>query len=403
MVPAGMLIEERADPPRTTDLVVIGGGVVGAATAFHAARAGLHPLIVEARPALCGLTTAASAGGFRLQLDDGEEYRLIRRSVDLFLNFEEVTGQGTYDPRVRQQGYLWLTTHQERAEQQRRLVETQRGWGLTDVEVISSDDVRRAFPFVSPEVIQARFRQGDGLLDPKALTFGLAAGSRAPIVTGRPVVGLRVDGQGVAAVETTGGAIQTRAVIVAAGPLSGKVASFAGVELPVTTVRRQKVVMPDVPEVPPHAPMTIDEDSGVHWRPAFSGAFLLFTDPATAPSPPQEVVPTDPSFAYRLLDPSSPQAVARTVPFWQRVWERGDAHWLLQAGQYTMTPDRRPLIGPTTVQGLFVNTGYSGRGVMGGPAGSSHLVDVITGRILPEANPFRLDRPLEARPHLDPL
>jgi glycine/D-amino acid oxidase-like deaminating enzyme len=75
----------------------------------------------------------------------------------------------------------------------------------------------------------------------------------------------------------------------------------------------------------------------------------------------------------------------------------------MQAGHYTMTPDRQPLIGPTSVPGLFVNTGYSGRGVMGGPAGSRILVDVLTGKLRADANPFRFDREFVERPHLDPL
>src|SRR5216117_4435504 len=110
------------DPPRNADLVVVGGGVVGAATAFHAARAGLKPLLVEARPALCTLTTPVAAGAFRLQFDDLEELTLVRESAELFLNFREATGQDEYDPRVRQQGYLWLTTDERGAERQRALV-----------------------------------------------------------------------------------------------------------------------------------------------------------------------------------------------------------------------------------------------------------------------------------------
>jgi glycine/D-amino acid oxidase-like deaminating enzyme len=64
-----------------------------------------------------------------------------------------------------------------------------------------------------------------------------------------------------------------------------------------------------------------------------------------------------------------------------------------------MTPDHRPLLGETNVAGLFVNTGYSGHGIMGAPAGSRHLVDVITNRIPRDANPFRLDRAFASRDH----
>ncbi len=216
------------------------------------------------------------------------------------------------------------------------------------------------------------------------------------------MIGIALDGAGVRSVRTTEGTIATRAVVIAAGPFSGIVARLAGVELPIETIRRQKVIMPEVPVVPQGAPMTIDDDTGAHWRPAFGGAFLLFTDPSTPPSPPADSVPTDPAFAFQLLDPTSPQAVARITPFWRTVWERG-APWLMQAGHYTMTPDRRPLIGPTNVPGLFVNTGYSGRGVMGGPAGSRILMDVITGKLAADANPFRLDREFVEHPHLDPL
>lgn len=398
-----MPIDYRSEPPRTADLVVIGGGIVGAATAFHASRAGLRPLLVERRPRLSTLTTAAAAGGFRLQLDDQEELRLVSESVELFLSFEEATGQREYDPDVRQQGYLWLTTTEAGVQRQRRLVEAQRSWGLGDVELAGGDEVRSEFPFVAPEVRQARLRRGDGLIDPKAAALGLAAGSGAAVVTGCEAIGLRVHGERLVGVETTAGFVSSETAVVAAGPFSGMVAALAGVDLPVTTVVRQKVVMPSVPEVPREAPMTIDDDLGPHWRPAFGGAVLLFTDPSTPPSPPAEEPPTSQRFAFDLLDPSSPVAVARVAPFWRRVWERGGGHWMLQAGQYTMTPDRRPLLGPTGIEGLFVNTGYSGHGIMVSPGASRHLVDVITGRIVPGDNPFRLDRSFELRPHLDPL
>jgi sarcosine oxidase subunit beta len=383
--------------------VIIGGGIVGAATAFFASRAGIRPVLVERRAAFASLTTAAAAGGYRLQLDDREELVLVSESVELFEHFEQATGQQAYDAGLRPQGYLWLTTEERGAERQRRLVEAQRSWGLTDVEVLSGDELRGQFPFVAPDVIQGRLRRSDGLIDPKSVTFGLLAGSNAVAVSDCAVTGFTVSGDRVASVETSRGSIDTQSVVVAAGPLSGVLADITGVTLPITTVRRNRVTMPDVPEVPAWAPMTVDDDTGAHWRPAFAGAHLLFTDPTTPPSEPAEDVPPEPGFAFKVLDPSRPASVARVTPFWRAVWERGRDQVFVQAGQYTMTPDRRPLLGPTEVEGLFVNAGYSGRGVMAGPAGSRHLVDVLTGKIAPEDNPYRPDRAFEGRPHLDPL
>ena len=75
------------------------------------------------------------------------------------------------------------------------------------------------------------------------------------------------------------------------------------------------------------------------------------------------------------------------APFWREVWERGSRHWMLQAGQYTVTPDHRPLIGATEVEGLYVNTGYSGHGIMLSPAGGRILVEAVTSGGS-AANPF---------------
>ena len=392
----------RADLPWRADLVIVGGGVVGAATAFHASRAGLRPLLIEARPALCTLTTPRATGAFRLQFDNREEMELVRESVDLFLNFREATGQDRYDLGVRRQGYLWLTTQEDRAARQRRMVEQQHGWGLTDVELLTGVQVHERFPYVGSNVVQGRFRAGDGFLDTVSLTLGLAHASNAEVVLDTPVTEFRVDRGKLRAVVSRNTAVATSRAVVACGPLSGIVAGVAGVDLPFRTPRRQKLVMPVVPEVPQDAPMTIDEDTGTHWRPALHGAWLLCTDAETLPSPPSWNVPADREFGIRLLDPSSPAAAARIVPFWREVWGRGESNWYVEAGQYAMTPDHRPLIGPTRIEGLYVNSGYSGHGIMAGPAGSRILVDVLTGRLRPEDNPFRLDREFVQR-ELDTL
>jgi sarcosine oxidase subunit beta len=387
--------------PRSADLAVIGGGVVGAAAAFFASRQGLDVVLLEARPRLATLTTAVAAGAFRLQFPDLEELELVRRSAELFLDFEEATGQRDYDLGLALHGYLWLTTDETTAANQRALVEQLHGWGQTDVELLDGDDVRSRWPWVAPDVVQARWRADDGFLDTRRLTHGLVAGSRAGVATSAAVTGISVEVERVTGVDTTRGSIACGAVAVCAGPLSGPAARLVGVELPVTTVIRQKVILPHVPEIDPAGPMTIDEDTGAHWRPAFEhGAWLMFTDPSTAASAPTMDVPTDHRHAFRLLDPSSPTAVARTAPFWERAWDRGSDHWVLQAGQYTITPDYRPLIGPTDVDGLFVDTGYSGHGIMCGPAGGEVLARSIVEPATP--NPFdpRVARVAKPQPTL---
>ena len=419
MTPHHWRLRVAAEPPRTADLVIVGGGVVGCATAFFATAAGLDVVVLEARPRLATLTTPASTGAFRLQFDNAEEIALVREGIGLFESFGERTGLPGYDLAIRRNGYLFCALSETFLGRQERMVAVQAAAGVPGIELLSGDEARARFPYLSPVVLQARFRAGDGFLDPIRLALGYAlaaSGSegverpsgagRATFCLGERATAIDTHGGRVAAVRTAHAIIETRALVLATGPFLAATASLAGVPLELRPTRRQKLVMPDVPDVPPNAPMTIDEETEAHWRPALNGAFLLCTDADTPPSEATWNVPTGADFAFRLLDPASPSSVARVSPFWARAWEQGAA-WYLQAGQYEYTPDHRPYIGASGVDGLYINGGYSGHGIMGCAGGSRLLVDVLTGVNRapqgglrpdgPDGNPFRIDRPMPHR------
>ena len=143
--------------------------------------------------------------------------------------------------------------------------------------------------------------------------------------------------------------------------------------------------------------MTIDDETGSHWRPALSGAYALRTDPTTPVGEPLLEVPTDDAMAHALLDPASPTSLALLAPFWRDVWRDGPPAWHLMAGQYEYTPDHRPFIGPTDQPGLSVNTGYSGHGVMCSAGGARRTVDLLLGRAAAAEEPFRVGRPMTSR------
>jgi sarcosine oxidase subunit beta len=381
--------------PTGAELVIIGAGVVGAATAFWAARAGLAPVVLEARPAPASLTTPASTGAFRLQFDNQEELELVRESVDLLFNFTEITGEDARPLRISQPGYLWATTSEARAEEQRQLVALQHSWGQTDIETLTGREARTRFPFLSPEVIQARYRAGDGFIDPRALNLGLLRASEAPLHTSCRVLSLEGIPSGGFNVGTDKGSLHADQVVIAAGPFSGNLAALMGVDLPVLVMPRHKVVIPRLARVPSDAPMTIDDDTGVHWRPALSGAYVLDAAPRGPGAEPVEDVTPDSDMVFEVLDPSHPHSAARITPFWGEAWRRGELDWIVHSGQYVMTPDHRPLIGETPVVGLWVNTGYSGHGIMGSPAAGRILADLLTSRL--DKSPFALDRPFVKR------
>ena len=401
-------------PPRTAELVVVGGGVVGCATAFFAARAGIAAVVLERRPALATHTTPASTGAFRLQFDNPEEIAAVRESVELFDDFAARTGLEGWDIGLRHGGYLFCSLTDATAERSRRLVARQAEWGLRDVELLDGDEARARWPWLSHGVRAARYRAADGWLDVKRLAVGFAAaasspsgipdgvpGGRATFVTGAGVHGIRVEAGRVTGVKTDGGVVATERVILATGPFLGHAAAMAGVEIQLRPTRRQKLVIPELPAVPADAPMTIEEETAAHWRPAMRGCLALFTDPGATPSEPHEPVPVDHEWAFGLLDPASDHALARVAPFWASVWGDGapSVHWFLQAGQYEYTPDRRPYLGAIGPDGLYLNGGYSGHGIMAGPAGSRLVVDLVTGRADARSNPFRPDRTFVTREH----
>jgi sarcosine oxidase subunit beta len=384
--------------PRSADLVIVGGGIVGAATAFFARRAGLRAVLLEKRAALCTLTTPVSTGAFRLQFDNPEEIALVREGIELFDSFSDVTGLDGYDLRIIKQGYLFCATSDAGVRHQRHFVQSLHGWGVGDVELLGGDEARYRFPYLSPDIVQARFRAGDGWLDPKRLTLGYARASDAQVCLETPAIGFDLEGDRVVGVRTPRGSIACAHAVVASGPFAGPVAALAGLELDLRPTIRQKLVIPELPALPPDSPMTIHEETAAHWRPGLQGGYALWTEPGTPSGEPLDNVPTNAEFAFGLLDPRSPRALARLSPIWERVWSDGNLNWLLQAGQYTYTADHRALLGPSDVPGLVLNAGYSGHGIMASAGGSRLVIDTLLGRVAAEGNPFRPQRPMAERP-----
>ncbi len=387
MVPLG------SELPKVADVVIVGGGIVGVSTAFFCSRAGLKTVVLEKRDALGSLTTAASTECFRAQFESVENIALMLGSIEIFLHFPDVVGVRGMDINLRQQGYLYVTTDPQQAETYGKMVEAQHKAGLTDIELLSGDEARVRFPYLSPQVVAARYRAGDGWLSVHEMLYAFAKGSQAQFLLQTAATKIAVDSKGVAAVQTDRGTIATRRVVVAAGPFSGRVARVAGVELPLTILRRHRLSIRRCELVPQKAPLTVDDDSGVYWRPEGAGA-LMGKAFEQQPEEPKDIVSTEWSFPAMVLDPQSPWSAGRLSPFWNQAPNLlAKSNLDLTAGQYTYTPDHLPIIGPyLKVPGLFVNVGYSGHGIMGGPEGGRRLARLIVNADRDRDNPFSVER-----------
>ncbi len=383
-----VIVPSDTDVPRSADLVIIGGGILGSATAFYATRAGLKTIVVEMRDGLATLTTAASEECFRAQFSEPENVAMMLASIQVFENFSEHIGIRGYDISLHQQGYLFWTDRPDGPTTARRTVQRMQDAGLKDVELWDESTVRKRFPWVSEDVTAATWRAKDGWLSAHEVTYGFAKGSAATFLLRTEATGIVFDSQGVARVETDRGPISTRRVVIAAGPFSGVVAKKAGIDLPLTILRRQKAIVGHDEFIPPSAPMTIDMVTGAYWRPEVGGAALGWAIDED-PSMPSENVPVDWQFAAMVL-----HQVKRTAPFWEGVIQRLTRDNLfLSAGQYTITPDAKPILGPhPDIPGLFFNLGYSGHGVMGAPEGSRMAIEMMLGKLRVEDSPFRFTR-----------
>ena len=374
---------------KTADAVVIGGGIIGTATAFWLSRAGLYTIVLEMRDGLSTLTTTASIESFRAQFTEPAMAALARESIEVWENFAEVTGLDGYEIDLHHGGYMFCTTEAEKVPLIQETVDGYHAVGVTDSEFLTGEEVIKRYPWISPEVKAAAFRAKDGWFSAHEVTQGFArAAENARFYLRTRATGIETDEKGVSAVVTDRGTIQTRVVVNAAGPFAVTVAGWAGVDLPVFQMRRQRVFVAPHAKIPREAPLTIDLENESYWRPETGGALLGWHDPEEPKTEPLEDPQGDWDFPAVNLD-----MVSRLSPFWEEVIEDLTKDDLsVYAGQYVHAPDDQPIIGPVeAVPGLHLNCAYW-PGVMLSAASGRWTADLITGKMKNKDNPLRLTR-----------
>ena len=357
------------------DVVIIGGGVVGASVAYHLAEAGCRDVLVVERGRELGEgSTGRATGGVRAQFATAVNVRMSLYSIDFFARFSEATGR---DCGYRPVGYLFLAAGERQLAQLESNRERQRAAGLNCVEILSTGDIAARLPMLRlDDIAGGSFCPIDGLIDPLAVTRGLMARARergARLWTDARVTGIELEGGAIVSVNTSRGRVSTRAVVNAAGPWAAEVARFAGVEIPVTPLRRQLVGTEPFDGLPERMPMVIDLSDGFHFRRVghrgahAPGVLLAWPDPEETPGFKTDF---DEDFTGRIL-----ARAARRVPAFAGL--KVDRR-LCRAGLYEMTPDHHAIVGRAPgVAGLYLANGFSGHGVMHSPATGRAVSDLI--------------------------
>lgn len=359
--------------PEHADVVIIGGGVMGASIAFHLAEAGVRDVLLLERDQLAAGSTSRCAGGVRAQFSDPVNVALGARGLDAFEQFADRTGQQID---LHQPGYLFLVTDPDDVPVFTESVALQNRMGVPS-QVLTAGQAAALSPgIVTDDVLMATYHARDGYCSPESVVLGYATAARrhgATVRTGVEVTGVEVTGGDVTAVRTAAGTVRTSTVVCAAGAWAQPIAAHAGVYLPVTPLRRQILVTEPLGEqaaalLPASMPMTIDASTTFYVHREGPAALLGMS---YAGEEPGERLSYSEAWLPDLMD-----AVEGRCPV---LGEVGMAqHW---AGLYEVTPDHNALIGESrTVSRFLYATGFSGHGFLQGPAVGEVIRDLYLDR-----------------------
>ena len=354
-------------PPSTAECVIIGGGVVGCSLAYHLARGGMKPLVLE-RGALGEGSTARGAGGVRQQFSTEVNVRVGMLSRQMLERFPEEIGSSAD---LRQIGYLFLATTEEEAAQFARNVAMQQRVGLRDVTLLDVAAARELVPELRVEDLRAAtFCPSDGLAGPNEVTFGYASAARrhgAVIVEGCTVDAITRDADRVIGVRAGGIDVSAKLVVNCAGPHAAVVGRMAGVDIPVRPFRRQIFVTEPFALSRP-LPFTVDFHTSFYMHPEGEGMLLGMSDP-------DEPTSFDTSVSWDFLEHLIEHGTWR-VPALERAEIR--TGW---AGLYEVSPDNQAIAGESAeLGGFWLCCGFSGHGFMQAPAMGHLLAEMLLGR-----------------------
>lgn len=364
-----------AELPRTAQIVIIGGGVMGASTAYHLAAAGAKEVLLLERSAhLEQAATSRCAGGVRYQFATPVNIELSKISLPMLERFKDELG---VDPQYRQIGYLFVLTRPHDLDSFKATVELQRQMGV-NTEWLDGDEVRRRLPLMRFEdALAGTIHPKDGLADPSSVNLGYLDRARelgVRVAMETQLLGVHLEHDRVASVTTNRGQISCEQVVDAAGPWAATVGQLVGLDIPIRPVRRQMVTTSPIAELPPDFPFVIDFARSLYFHPEGEGLLTGMSNPDQSAGFDQTI---DEDWEVAALE-----AAMQRMPILERAGRL--AGW---AGLYEVTPDAHPIFGPTEIDGFWIVGGFSGHGFMHGPVagklmsefileGRAHTVDV---------------------------
>jgi sarcosine oxidase subunit beta len=354
---------------QTAEIVIIGGGIVGASIAWHLTEAGCRNVLILERETHQGKgSTGKSMGGVRAQFATAPNIQMSLYSIPFYSAFQQRLG---HPSEYRSQGYLFVATRPAHLEYLHTNQQLQRSLGLQNARMLTREEIVAIVPQLrSDDILGGSFCPTDGFVDPHSVMVGFTARAceqGAAIWRSTEVIGIGRNAEGTFEVHTNREPVSSPIVVNAAGAWASQVASFAGVSLPVEPMRRMLVPTEPFDGVSHAVPMVVDMTNGFHFRPESRGFLLAWNDPDETTGYKTDF---EPSFIEKVL-----LRAADRVPCFENLAVNPKRAW---AGLYEMSPDHHAIIGfADEVPGFFCANGFSGHGVMHAPATGRIAADLI--------------------------
>ena len=359
----------------TPDAVIIGGGIIGCASAHYLAARGIRSVILERR-GLATEASGASAGMVGASVGiPGKTLAHTQKSLELLARDAEEFGRPV--ELVREGRVVLAADEAEWAEVQEFAAARQRE-GM-ETHLLGPDDLRRLEPGLGPGFVGAAFVPGDGHVNPFLLTHAYAGAAQkhgAEIRLGVEAISLEVSRDRVTGVLTPAGRIASPRVVVAAGAWSRALLAPLDIALPVRPGRGQMLVTEALPPLTPRVLRT--PETGI--RQDIRGHVLIGSAVEDVGYNHEVTLPTLGRFAHLAIALLPVLKDARIIRTW--------------AGLRPMTPDGLAIIDAAPgVEGVFLATGHSRTGVTYGPVTAWLLAQLVAdGETQLPLAPFRLGR-----------
>ena len=357
----------------TSDVIIIGGGVNGAAIAFYLAQRGVGVRLIE-RDSIGAGPTGLSCGIIRQHYSHPVTAGMALRSLRVFQNFSEMIG-GQCD--FHQSGFI-LAAGPEHIGTLETNVAMQQSVGI-NTRLIGVEELQEMEPSVSTEgIVGAAYEPEAGYADPHSTTASYANRAEelgAELHTGVSVASIVIEGGRATGVETSEGRFTAGAVVLAAGPWSPALSKLCGVELPITPCRVQVCLFNRAPELE-RKNIFIDSPLGVYARPEGEDLMLV----GSVDTNEADAGIDDPDHYQRVADFDaisrySEQLIRRFPAMTSGAFVNG------YASLYDVTPDWQPILDELPgVDGLFCCAGSSGHGFKLAPAVGEMMADLVTGQ-----------------------